>query len=314
MRALVFTKPSTVELLDVQDPPPVDGEVLVKVRAVGICGSELHGIRDSGFRRPPLIMGHEFAGTTPDGRRVTVNPLLSCGACDLCLMGRDHLCRERAILGIHRPGAFAEYVSVPEKALHPLAPSMSFETAAVIEPLANGVHALNLARPAEGARVAVLGAGTIGLVSMLVARRFSDQVVVCDLSRERLEVAGRLGATAVTTSLQGEFDIVVDAVGAAATHRMSVQHLRPGGTAVWVGLLSSDAAFDGQKIVREEKHVVGSYCYTAAEFAQAVKLAEEVALDWTSCFDLADGAAIFGELMTGRQDVVKALLRPWGEE
>src|SRR5215213_4965242 len=101
MRALVFTKPGTVELLDAPDPEPAAGEVLVKVRAVGICGSELHGIRSAGFRRPPLIMGHEFAGSTADGRRVTVNPLLSCGVCDLCLMGRDHLCRERAILGIH---------------------------------------------------------------------------------------------------------------------------------------------------------------------------------------------------------------------
>ncbi|WP_214105731.1 zinc-dependent alcohol dehydrogenase [Acrocarpospora catenulata] len=314
MRALVFTRPSTVELLEVADPRPADGEVLVKVRAVGICGSELHGIRDSGFRRPPLVMGHEFAGTTPDGRRVTANPLLSCGVCDQCRIGRDHLCRERAILGIHRPGAFAEYVAVPERALHPLPPAMSFETAALIEPLANGVHALNLARPAPGARIAVLGAGTIGLVCLLVARQLTDQVVVCDLSAERLAVAERLGATAVTTELHGEFDVVVDAVGAAATHRMSVQHLRPGGTAVWVGLLSTDAAFDGQQIVREEKHVVGSYCYTAAEFAQAVTLAGEVALDWSTTFDLADGATIFGELMAGRQDVVKALLRPWGEE
>ncbi|WP_062347149.1 zinc-dependent alcohol dehydrogenase [Herbidospora yilanensis] len=310
MRALVYTRPGVVESLDVAEPAPAEGEVLVKVHAVGICGSELHGIRDAGFRRPPLIMGHEFAGTTPDGRRVVANPLISCGRCDQCLMGRDHLCRERALLGIHRPGAFAEWVSVPEKALHDLPPDMSFETAAVVEPLANGVHAVNLARPYPGARVAVLGAGTIGLVCALVARQVTDQVTVCDLSPDRLAVAGRLGASAVTTTLEGEFDIVIDAVGAAATHQISVQHLRPGGTAVWIGLLSSEAAIDGQKIVREEKHIVGSYCYTAAEFAQAVKLARDVDLGWTTSFDLADGAAIFGELVDGRSDVVKALLRP----
>ncbi|MFC8845910.1 MULTISPECIES: zinc-binding dehydrogenase [unclassified Micromonospora] len=310
MRALVFTRPNTVELLDVEPPVPSDAEVVVAVHAVGICGSELHGIADSHFRSPPLIMGHEFSGTTSDGRRVTVNPLLSCGTCDLCLLGRDQLCRRRQILGIHRAGAFAEYVAVPEHALHPLAPTMSFETAAMIEPLANAVHALNLARPAEGARIAVLGAGTIGLVSLLVARQYSDEVTVCDLSETRLAVAERLGAAAVGPTLTGEFDVIIDAVGASATHRLSVQRLRPGGTAVWVGLLSSDAGFDGQQIVREEKHVVGSYCYTAAEFAHAVVLAETVALDWTSSFDLADGAAIFTELMRGRQDVVKAVLRP----
>ncbi|MEV5820232.1 alcohol dehydrogenase catalytic domain-containing protein [Micromonospora harpali] len=310
MRALVFTRPNTVELLDVAPPVPSDGEIVVAVRAVGICGSELHGIGDSHFRSPPLIMGHEFSGTTSDGRRVTVNPLLSCGTCDLCGLGREQLCRRRQILGIHRPGAFAEHVAVPEHALHPLAPTMSFETAAMIEPLANAVHALNLARPAEGARIAVLGAGTIGLVSLLVARQYSDEVTVCDLSEARLAVAERLGAAAVGPTLTGEFDVIIDAVGAAATHRLSVQRLRPGGTAVWVGLLSGDAGFDGQQIVREEKHVVGSYCYTGAEFAHAVALAETVALDWTSPFDLADGATIFTELMRGRQDVVKAVLRP----
>jgi len=306
----VFTRPGTVELLDVPRPTPRDGEVLVEVGAVGICGSELHGINDVAFRRPPLVMGHELAGTTADGRRVTVNPLLSCRTCDQCRAGRDHLCRTRAIIGINRSGAFAEYVAVPEHTLHPLDPSMSFETAALIEPLANGVHALNLARPEPGARVAILGAGTIGLVSLLVARQLTDDVTVCDLSESRLAVADRLGATRVTPELAGEFDVVVDAVGAAATHRLSVDHLRPGGTAVWVGLLSGDPGFDGKKIVRDEKHVVGSYCYTAAEFARAVDLAATVPLDWSASFALDEGATIFTELAHGRDDIVKALLRP----
>lgn len=310
MRALVFTKPGTVELLNVDEPVPGPGEQLVRVAAVGICGSELHGIRNSDFRRPPLVMGHEFAGVTSDGRRVTANPLLSCGSCDMCTAGLDQLCRTRAILGIQRPGAFAEYVAVPDRALHELSDGMSFETAAMIEPLANAVHALNLAAPPAGARIAVLGAGTIGLVNLLVARRFTDDVVVCDLAPERLAIASRLGARTVGSELKGEFDVVIDAVGAAATHSISVAQLRPGGTAVWVGLLSTDAGFDGQQIVREEKRVIGSYCYTASDFAEAVKLAADVPLDWTSTFPLEDGATIFTELMHGRHDVIKALLRP----
>lgn len=310
MRALVFTRPSTVELLDVPTPEPAGGEVLVEVAAVGICGSELHGIRSSDFRRPPLVMGHEFAGTTGDGRRVTANPLISCGACDRCLAGDDHLCRFRAIVGIHRPGAFAEYVAVPEASLHPLADTMTFEAAALIEPLANAVHAVNLAAPAAGSRIAVLGAGTIGLMSLLVARGVSDDVTVCDLAPERLAMARELGATRVGPELDGEFDLVVDAVGAASTHGISVDRLRPGGTAVWLGLLSAEAGFDGQQIVREEKRVIGSYCYTGAEFGDAVKLAAELPMDWATAFPLEQGEVIFGELMAGRHDVVKALLRP----
>ncbi|WP_155053947.1 alcohol dehydrogenase catalytic domain-containing protein [Streptomyces blattellae] len=310
MRALVFTKPSTVELLHVADPVPAPGETLVRVCAVGICGSELHGISSSDFRRPPLVMGHEFSGTTEDGRRVTANPLLSCGTCDLCTIGQDHLCRNRSIIGIHRAGAFAEYVAVPSAALHTLPDSMSFDTAALIEPLANAVHALNLAAPPPGARIAVLGAGTIGLMALLVARQYSTDVSVCDLAEDRLDVAVRLGAANTGPDLEGEFDVVIDAVGAAATHALSVLRLRPGGSAVWIGLLSGDAAFDGQHIVREEKRVIGSYCYTSAEFTHAVKLARDVPLDWATPFPLDDGVSIFTELMHGRHDVVKALLHP----
>lgn len=310
MRAIVFTRPGTVELRDVDDPIPAAGETLVHVRAAGICGSELHGIANAQFRRPPLIMGHEFAGTIGDGARVTVNPLLSCGYCDLCLMGQDNLCRNRQILGIHRPGAFADFVNVPDRSLHALPDEMTFETAAMVEPLANAVHALNLAAAPQGSRIAVLGAGTIGLMALLVAQQFSSDVEVCDLAEERLDLARTLGSSRATAELHGEFDVIIDAVGAVATHRMSITSLRPGGTAVWIGLMSTDSAFDGQQVVREEKRVLGSYCYRASEFAEAVKLAGEVTMDWATAYPLKDGAAIFTELMNGRHDVVKALLRP----
>lgn len=310
MRALVFTRPNTVELLDVDEPTVDVDEVLVDVDAVGICGSELHGVRSTDFRQPPLIMGHEFSGTTPDGRRVTVNPLIACGVCDLCQRGLEHLCRTREILGIHRPGAFAERVAVPEASIHELPATMTFEQAALVEPLANGVHAVDLARPEEGMRIAVLGAGTIGLVSLLAAKQFTDDVAICDLSEHRLAVADRLGAARVTTVLDGEFDAIIDAVGAPSTHRLSIEHLRPGATAVWIGLLSTEAAFDAHAIVRHEQHVVGSYCYTNADFAKAVGLAATADLSWSDSFGLGDGATIFDELANGRHDVVKALLRP----
>jgi alcohol dehydrogenase len=310
VRALVFTRPGVVELLDVDEPVAEPNEVVVNVGAVGICGSELHGVLSGDLRRPPLIMGHEFTGTTADGHRVVVNPLLSCGTCDLCRLDHDHLCRTRKILGIHRPGAFAELVMVPESAVHPLPDQVDLHDGALIEPLANAVHALGLAAPPPGARVAIIGAGTIGLMSLLVARRGSDDVVVCDTSEERLALADQLGAARTTTRLEGEFDVVVDAVGAEATHRASVDVLRPGGTAVWVGLLSALAGIDGQEIVRHEKRVIGSYCYTSAEFGRAIELARDLPLGWSTTFPLADGPTIFTELMNGRHDVVKAVLDP----
>jgi len=310
MRAMVFTKPGTVELQEVPVPEPDDGELLIAVGAVGICGSELHGIRSADFRRPPLIMGHEFAGTTAAGDRVVVNPLLSCGNCDQCVHGREHLCRHRQIVGIQRPGAFAEYVSVPEGAVRQLPAEMSFETAALIEPLANAVHALNLAQPREGARIAIIGAGTIGLVSLLVACTRSDDVTICDLADSRLAVAGQLGATATGPTLEGEFDVIVDAVGADETRRLSMERLRAGGTAVWVGLLGRETSIDGQILIRDEKQILGSYCYTQSEFKEAVDLADRVQLDWATSFELDEGVQVFTELMNGRQDVVKALLHP----
>jgi alcohol dehydrogenase len=310
VRALVFTRPNTVEVMDVEGPQPVEGEVMVRVAAAGICGSELHGIYSGSLRTPPLIMGHEFSGHTEDGQRVTVNPLLSCGACDMCSSGNDHLCRNRMIIGIDRPGAFAESLTVPVRALHVLDDSMTFEVAAMIEPLANAVHALRLAQPKAGDRIGVIGAGTIGLMSLLMALQTSSNVEVSELVDHRLQIALDLGAIHVGESLSGEFDIVIDAVGGEETHRHSINLLRPGGVAVWLGLLSSNPGFDGQEIVRAEKRVLGSYCYTSEDFTNALRLAPNLPLDWSESYPLREGADVFYQLMEGRLNVTKALLVP----
>lgn len=307
---MVFTRPGVVEVMDVDEPLQGDDEVIVEVAAAGICGSELHGISKPGFRTPPLVMGHEFAGLTPDGKRVTVNPIVACGTCDLCVVGLTQVCRDRAIVGIHRPGAFAERVAVPKALLHELPDDMPWERAAMIEPLANGVHAWALAGRPAGARVGVIGAGTIGLVAYLVAKAGgAAETVVVDLSDERLSTARDLGA-ATATALEGEFDVVIDAVGVAATHQASVERLRPGGTAVWIGLMGTEPAFNTADFIRQEKSVLGSFAYTDQEFGEAVELARTVELGWVHSFPLADGADIFTQLMKGRTDVVKALLRP----
>ena len=308
MKALVFTGPGTLELLDVAEPEVADGEVLVHVRAAGICGSELHGVRRPGFRKPPLIMGHEFAGTRSNGERVAINPILSCGDCDLCQRGLRHICPRREIIGVHRPGGFAERVAVPASALRPVPPWLSWEAAAVVEPAANAVHAWNHTGPAVGARAAVIGCGAIGLLCVIAALAGgAESVDVTDLSADRIAVARDHGAAGL---LRGEYDVVIDAVGSAATRANSVAHLRPGAVAVWLGLAEAEAGFDANALIRSEKRVLGSFAYSDEEFADGMALLRNTDLDWTASYPLSVGAGIFTDLMNGGAHPVKALLRP----
>jgi threonine dehydrogenase-like Zn-dependent dehydrogenase len=310
MRALVFTGPSAMELQDVARPAVPPGWVEISVRASGICGSELHGFRSVGFRRPPLVMGHEFAGVTPDGRRVVVNPLVSCGECDLCLRGQPELCRSRQLMGVHLPGGFAEQVAVPPAAAVEIPDDMSWETAVLVEPLANAVHAWRQLDLAAVGRVAVIGAGTIGLVSLLVARHEGlDDVTVVDRSASRLELARRLGATQCAGALEGEYDAVVDAVGSAQTRTAAVEHTRPGGTSVWLGLAEPNAGFDGNGLVRGEKRVVGSFAYSPADFALALAMAPDLQLDWATAVPMEESQEVFMRLAGGAEDPVKAVIR-----
>ena len=319
MKALVFTGPGTVELLDVPEPDPAPGDVLVQVRAAGICGSELHGARRPGFRKPPLIMGHEFAGVSADGTAVVINPILSCGRCAECERGLRNVCRNREIIGVHRAGGFAERVAVPASALRPVPPGLSWEAAALVEPAANAVHAWNqasgalgaLGADATGARVAVIGCGAIGLLCAAMALSGgAGRVDVTDLSPDRLAAAQRLGAGAAGPSLSGEYDVVIDAVGSAATRAASVAHQRPGGVAIWLGLAGEEAGFDANALVRSEKRVLGSFAYRDEEFAHAMALIRDWDLTWAAGYPLAAGAEIFTGLMNGGLHPVKALLRP----
>jgi len=311
VKALVFTGPGVVEVLDVADVTAGQGEVIVHVDRAGICGSELHGIATPGFRVPPLVMGHEFVGRTSEGRRVAVNPLTSCGACDRCIAGRTQLCRRRSLLGVHRAGGFAEHVVVPVSSLHDLPDGLDLDRAALIEPVANAVHAWALAGSPRGQRVGIIGCGPIGLACLEVALFEGASSIDCaDLSVERRAVATAIGAPVVGEHLEGEFDVVFDAVGVGATRHASIERLVPGGTAVWLGLASADAGFDAAHAVRFEKSVKGSFAYTDAEFARAVALAPDLDLSWSTTFRLDEGATIFNELMNGATTPIKALLRP----
>ncbi|GAA1996615.1 zinc-dependent alcohol dehydrogenase [Catenulispora subtropica] len=378
MRALVFTGPGQMELRDEPLPEPGADEVLVTVEASGICGSELHGFRSVGMRKPPLIMGHEFAGRTPDDTRVVVNPLHTCGRCPACRAGRTPVCRNRQLLGVHRAGGFAEQVAVPAGSLHALPDGLDWTAAALIEPLANAVHAWRLAAPGPAGRaataeaaatastaatagtagagggsgaavagaaiapvtpasaalpsastvsaasappppqptgpIAILGAGAIGLVCLLVARhRGATDVVVADPSPQRRAIAEALGAETVADLTSygpaSGFDIVFDAVGVPATRAASLERLAPAGTALWLGLAAAEATVDGNDIVRSEKRVLGSFAYSDADFSEAVALAASVDLDWATPVPMSRAHTTFMELAGGRTDIIKAVLR-----
>lgn len=307
----MFTGPGVLELQDVAEPEVAEGDVLVQVRSVGICGSELHGARHPGFRKPPLIMGHEFAGTSAAGDRVVINPMLSCGHCELCRGGLRQVCRERQIIGVHRAGGFAERVAVPGSTLRPVPDWLSWDAAAMVEPAANAVHAWNRSGAGPGARVAVLGCGAIGLLCLLTALDGgAASVDVTDLDPGLLAQARRLGAAAAGSGLTGDYDVIIDAVGTPLTRAQSVQHQRPGGTAVWLGLAQDSPGFDGNALIRSEKRVLGSFAYSDEEFARATELLRNWDLSWTSHYPLTDGAEIFTGLMNGGLDPVKALLLP----
>jgi threonine dehydrogenase-like Zn-dependent dehydrogenase len=253
-------------------------------------------------------MGHEFVGTTPDGRRVAVNPLHACGRCDSCRRGQPQICRERRLLGIHRPGGFAQQVAVPGAALHELPDGLPFTAAALIEPLANAVHAWSLV-PDGPERMAVLGAGPIGLLCAMVARSHGAEVQVADPSDDRRAAADRLGLPALTEP-RDEFDVVVDAVGVPASRRATIDHTRPGGTAIWIGLAHDTVDIPGNTVVRGEKTIRGSFAYTPDEFAQAVALAPDLDLGWATEVPFEQAAEVFYSLAGGRTDIVKAVLLP----
>ena len=332
MRALVWHGPRLLTLEQVPEPEPAPGEVLLRVEAVGICGSELSGyLGESSLRRPPLVMGHEFAarvvggdGPAP-GTRVVVNPLLSCGVCGPCRSGAENLCAERRIVGAARPGAFAELVAVPAGACHPAPEGLSPELAAMAEPLACAVRAVERGRPGLADAVLIVGAGAIGLLTLAVARRAGAGILaVADVNAERLATARAWGATHTLDGRAdlpaelrrltgGPADVAFDAVGLASTRRAAVQAVRPGGRAVFIGLHEAESVLPVNELVRGEIEAVGCFCYRARSFERALALLRGGLLapgPWLEPRPLEAGPASFEDLLGGAVAASKLVLRP----
>jgi alcohol dehydrogenase len=330
MKALVYTSPNEVTYRDEPEPRPAAGEVVLAIDAVGICGSDMHAFHGRDPRRnPPLILGHELCGTivagARAGRRVTVNPLITCGRCDYCLTGRDNLCSDRTMIGMTRPGGFAERMSIPATSLIDIPQDMSARQAALTEPAATALHAIDrgtraLARPLPEARVLVLGGGAVGLLAALLFKSYGcGDVLLGETNPLRRESAAR--ATGCTTydprtakaAEDNTVDLVLDAVGAKATRHAALAAVRPGGVVVHVGLMDWASEIDMRKLTLAEITLIGTYTYSTADLNATVAALYRGTfgdLAWVEERSLADGASAFADLDGGRTAAAKIVLRP----
>ena len=338
MLSLYYPAFDQLEIADVPLLPLQPDEVRVRVAACGLCGSELETFKNRSPRRtPPLVMGHEFCGTIAEtgaavrdwqaGARVVSNSLVPCGRCVRCTRGDTHLCADRQIFGMHRPGAFAEFVNVPARCLIPWPAGLPAEAAALAEPLANGIHVVNLTRHLPAATALVIGAGPIGLFCQQALQVLRGaKVYVADLSAERLAVAQKLGAAGVinprtsdaaallreATGGEGA-DLTVDAVGSGLTKKLSLEALRPGGASVWIGLHENTATLDTYGITLPEKQVLGTYAAKLEELRHALELmaAGKVdALSWVQRFALRDAVPAFHRMLAAKGSDLKAVICP----
>ena len=329
MKALVYMGPEVLSFEDMPDPQPERGEVLIKVAGVGICGSDMHAFLGHDERRPaPLILGHEVAGTIAQGpeagRRVTVNPLVSCGTCRACLEGRDNLCPDRQIISMPpRQGGFAEYISMPLENLVTVPDGFSLLAASLAEPIACGWHAVRLARKAlhtapEQARALVLGGGAIGVGSALClqAQGISNVTLVEPNDLRRTYLAEMLPVTVLHPDGLAEtepFELVSDGVGFTQTRASASQVGRPGGVIMHIGLGSSEGGLDIRRATLQELSFIGTYTYTAADFratAAAMFAGQLGPLDWFETCALSAGEQAFHDIRKGAIKAPKIVLKP----
>src|SRR5437867_7828855 len=317
----------SVETVD--EPRLRDDEVIVQPEAAGICGSEIEGyLGRMSNRTPPLVMGHEFAGTVTAagsgaggewaGRRAAVNRRLSCRSCARCVAGERNLCAQRRLIGVHVAGGFAERVAVPAANLIALPDRVDTRTGALVEPLANAVHAVGLGRRLVATETAtVFGAGTIGLFALHAARAagIADVRVVEPYAARRAAAvaAGARAAHADAADLARErrADLVIDAVGATVTRRAALDVVRPGGAVVLLGLHEEESALSFHRIVRDQVALQGSFAYSDADFAAALELltSGKVSLgELTGTRPLAAGPEAFATLAAGPTAHLKTFL------
>lgn len=327
MKALVYTAPSQMMFREEPDPVPGDGDALLRIEGVGICGSDMHAYHGHDPRRnPPLILGHEFVGTlvggSRAGQRVTGNPLIHCGLCDFCVQGRNNLCRNRGMVGMTRPGAFAEFMAIPERCLIPVPRDMPAAAAALTEPAATALHGVALAqralfRPLAEARALVVGGGAIGLLTALLLRSQGCRVSLAETNPLRRASAERhAGCMAFdprdTAPAAGAYELVVDAVGGKLTRPAALAAVQPGGVMLHIGLQDWASEIDMRRLTLDEITLIGAYTYTSADLRATVDALHRGVfgdLSWIEQRELGAGAQAFSDLDGGRAASAKIVLR-----
>jgi L-iditol 2-dehydrogenase len=343
MKALLLTEYSKLEMADLPVPQPAPQEVLIRVEACGICGSDVHGYDGSSGRRiPPLVMGHEAAGTIESvgsdvsnfhkGDRVTFDSTIYCGECEYCRKGLMNLCGHREVLGVSTPefrraGAFADFVVVPARVLYALPAGVSFDEAAMVEPLSVAVHAVAVSDIAKGSTALVVGAGMIGLLvlqSLKVAG--CSQIIVSDIDDTRLKLARDLGATATINAKTSDpvaeikkltngagVDVALEAVGSTPTIKAAIESVKRGGTVTLIGNIAPNVEIPLQVVVSRQIRLQGSAA-SAGEYPQAIDLIARGAVTVkpliSAVAPLEDGAQWFTRLHNREANLMKVVLTP----
>lgn len=324
MKALVYDGVEQMGYREVPDAAPRDGEHLIRVAAVGICGSDMHAYLGHDDRRPaPLILGHEAAGVIEggprDGDRVTVNPLVTCGTCPACASGRENLCPTRQIISMPpREGAFAQLVAMPEQNLVTVPEDVPLDKAALAEPLAVSWHAVRLAlgalHPSQERRALVIGGGAIGLAAALALRAMGvDDIMLSEPNDARRAFLQNHCDQNAVANAEGQFPLVIDAVGYAATRAAASAMAAPGGVIAHVGLGEDTGGLDIRRMTLQEISFIGTYTYTAQDFrdtAQAIFDGRLGPLDWFQTRNLSEGFAAFQDLRAGNVAHPKIVLFP----
>jgi L-iditol 2-dehydrogenase len=340
---MVLTGARRLEIQQRPIPKPGPKEVLVAVRACGICGSDVHGYDGSTGRRiPPLVMGHEAAGEIVElgadvtrwqvGQRVALDSTLSCGACPFCLSGQTNLCDQRRVLGVscdayRCDGAFAEYIAIPEHTIYRLPDGVGYAEASMIEPLSVAMHAVERAPPGPEDSVLVVGAGMIGLLIMQVLRaRGCGTIVVCDLDDSRLKLAQRLGADVVVSPKRADvvatclelsrgrgLDLAIEAVGRNSTVATAIRCLRKGGALTLVGNIESSVNLPLQDVVTRELVLRGS-CASSGEYPDCLEMLQRQRIDLdpliSAIAPLETGPEWMDRLYAAEAGLMKVVLLP----
>ena len=267
-------------------PEPARGEILVKVKATGICGTDAHIIKGDSASSPPVVLGHEYAGEIVKrgegvtafelGEPVSIDPNILCRTCLYCHMGKGHLCQNLVALGVDLDGGFAEYAVVPETQAHLLPPNMSFEAGAFVEPVACCIRGLQQANVQPGDEVAVLGGGPIGLILLQLAVAAGGRVTVSEPIRDKWDLAKRLGASRTVQPDElalDSFDVVIEATGVRAAVEQSIEVARRGASIVWFGVSpkGQKASIEPHEVFRKELRISGSFINPSTH-ARAIKL------------------------------------------